>query len=253
MKSILGLFQRRKKRGSSRKIGILYICTGKYHIFWDEFYKTAERRFCLDSELHYFVFSDHAINTHGNPRVHLIHQKKLGWPFDTLMRFHIFLQQRSLLEKMDYLFFFNANMKFVTTIREAEVLPEAKHHYLVGVRHYWYHDHQRVPPFETNPQSEAYVDAKIELKYYQGCLSGGRTKEYLEMCEAITGMVDKDGANNYIAIWHDESYLNRYFQTKEPMGLPPSYAYPEEVKSKMERKILMFDKKKYGGHANMRA
>lgn len=80
-----------------QKIGILYVCTGKYHFFWDGFYKSANNYFCKNSEVHYFVFTEHSINKYGNERVNHIVQPKLGWPFDTLKRFHLFLGQRELL------------------------------------------------------------------------------------------------------------------------------------------------------------
>lgn len=41
-----------------KKIAILYICTGKYDIFWEDFYKTSEKYFLNNSEKHYFVFTD---------------------------------------------------------------------------------------------------------------------------------------------------------------------------------------------------
>src|SRR4051812_47713845 len=108
---------RDKNNLPKRKIGVLYICTGKYHIFWDRFYPTADKYFCKNSEVHYFVFTDHPVNTYGNSHVHHISQPRLGWPYDTLKRFHLFLGQREQLEKMDYLFFFNANMVFQKPVK----------------------------------------------------------------------------------------------------------------------------------------
>ena len=40
------------------KIAILYICTGKYNIFWKDFYTSCEKNFIPNSEKHYFVFTD---------------------------------------------------------------------------------------------------------------------------------------------------------------------------------------------------
>ena len=40
------------------KIGILYICTGNYTVFWEDFYESFSKYFCTNSEIHYFVFSD---------------------------------------------------------------------------------------------------------------------------------------------------------------------------------------------------
>lgn len=41
------------------RIAILYICTGKYNVFWDGFYKSSEKFFLKDeAEKEYFVFTD---------------------------------------------------------------------------------------------------------------------------------------------------------------------------------------------------
>ena len=42
------------------RIGILYICTGKYDIFWKDFYLSAERYFMQDQSfiIEYYVFTD---------------------------------------------------------------------------------------------------------------------------------------------------------------------------------------------------
>lgn len=94
----------KKENDPNVKIGVLYVCTGKYHIFWDNFYKSANKFFCKKSDVHYFVFTEHPIKIFGNNNVHHIVQPKLGWPYDTLKRFHLFLEQKESLEKMDYLF-----------------------------------------------------------------------------------------------------------------------------------------------------
>lgn len=241
-----------KKKEKDIKIGILYVCTGKYHIFWDGFYKSANRYFCKNSEVHYFVFTEHPIKKYGNERVHHIVQLKLGWPYDTLKRFHLFLGQRGALEKMDYLFFFNANMKFKNKVEEKEILPETNSTGLVSVLHSGFYDHKRLAPFEDNKQSVAYVDPYLTLNYYQGCLSGGNTTAYFAMAEEICKMVDADLANSIIGKWWDESYMNKYFIDNPPKPLPPSFAFPQGGKLPMPVKILMFEKENFGGHDFLR-
>ena len=39
-------------------IGILYIATGRYITFWEEFFKSAEKYFITEATKHYFVFTD---------------------------------------------------------------------------------------------------------------------------------------------------------------------------------------------------
>lgn len=41
-----------------KSIGILYICTGPYVLFWKDFYKSFQEKFLVDFEKRYFVFSD---------------------------------------------------------------------------------------------------------------------------------------------------------------------------------------------------
>ena len=40
------------------KVGMLYICTGKYTVFWPEFYRTFNDKFLPNCEKEYFVFTD---------------------------------------------------------------------------------------------------------------------------------------------------------------------------------------------------
>mgnify|MGYP003343285143 FL=1 len=65
--------------------------------------------------------------------------------------------------------------------------------------------------------------------YYQGCLWGGKIPEVLEMIDELQDRTNKDLKNNLIAVWHDESHLNKYFyQNKDKVNtLGPEYAYPE--------------------------
>jgi len=78
------------------KIGILYICTGKYDIFWKDFYLSSEKYLLKNHEKHYFVFTDSKtiFDAANNKNIHVIYQKNLGWPNNALMRYHIFLKER---------------------------------------------------------------------------------------------------------------------------------------------------------------
>ena len=106
------------------KVGMLYICTGKYTVFWPEFYRTFNEKFLPNCEKEYFVFTDApAIEYEDAPGVHRIYQEPYPWPYSTLKRFSIFLTQETVLSKMDYLFFFNANLTCTQTITEEEFLP----------------------------------------------------------------------------------------------------------------------------------
>ena len=203
------------------RIGILYICTGKYDIFWKDFYLSAERHFLQDPSftLEYYVFTDSSklYDEENNKHIHRIRQKNLGWPDNTLKRFHIFLRIKEQLEReTDYIFFFNANLLF-TCPTGKEMLPSPDSNGLLGTVHPGFHDKPNSEfTYERRTTSNAYIPEGKGLHYYAGGLSGGRTEAYLQLCTTICSWVDKDAANHIIPIWHDESLINKYFLDNPP-------------------------------------
>lgn len=232
--------------------GILYICTGKYEVFWPEFYASAEKLLMPGVEKQYFVFTDSdKIRTEAN--IHRIEQQRLGWPKDTLMRFHLFLRERAQLEKMDHLFFFNANYTFTRPIAQEEILPAATDHFLTGQWHpVAYHRKRADFDYETDPRSTACIAPDAGTCYYAGGLIGGRTPEFLVMCETLAANIDADEANGITARWHDESHINKYFSEHPPKRLHPGYCYPQGWYLPFEQKTLLRDKSLLGGHAYLR-
>jgi histo-blood group ABO system transferase len=65
--------------------------------------------------------------------------------------------------------------------------------------------------------------------YFAGGFNGGKTEKFIEMSEVIAGRVNKDMENGIIAVWHDESHMNRYLIDNPPTTiLNPSYCFAEE-------------------------
>ena len=60
------------------KIAILYICTGKYDVFWKEFYRSCEQYFLPNSNKNYFVFTDskELYDEKNNDKIFKIYQEK---------------------------------------------------------------------------------------------------------------------------------------------------------------------------------
>ena len=104
------------------KVAVLYICTGKYIRFWEEFYRTAEASFLPGIEKHYFVFTDGTFAEQANENVTKIFQKNLGWRDNPLRRVHMVLGIEESLIPYDYLYFFNANCRFHQPV-EIEITP----------------------------------------------------------------------------------------------------------------------------------
>lgn len=236
------------------KIGILYICTGNYTIFWDDFYLSCEEKFMPDEERYYFVFTDGEINSFNNPNVKIIHQPKLGWPFDTLKRFNMFLRIEEELQKMDYLFFFNANLIVHKQIGK-EILPSEDEEIVVARHPSCVMESSRNPDayaYDRNPASLAYIPLGQGVEYVQGAFNGGRADKFLKMIRELNDNTEKDLANNVIALWHDESHLNKYILDKKVKVLHTGYIYPEGRNLPCEMIMYTRKKKKYGGHNALR-
>lgn len=229
------------------KVAILYICTGKYTVFWEKFYESFERNFLPASEKTYFVFSDkNNLPYFQNKNVCLISQKNLGWPDNTLLRFALFAREEARWKDYDYTFFINANFLCVEKITEEEFLPLRNQNLLVAEHA---SAHGRSPldmTYERNPLSTAYVGPEEGSCYVMGGLNGGKTEAYMRMVHELKENVEIDKQKSIVALWHDESHLNRYIIGRNDVKiLPPCYGYPEGWDLPYAPKMLIRDKSKY--------
>ncbi len=226
-------------------LAVLYICTGNYSIFWKKFYSSSEKYFLPEYKKKYFVFTDKKFNI-KNSNIEYIYTKKIGWPYDTLYRFNFFSKITDKLICFDYIFFFNANALILKEIN-SEILPLDKdfvaplHPCFIGK------DIDQFP-FERNILSKAFIDKYDGLYYFQACLFGGKSSNFIELINEIYQNIETDLSNNFIAIWHDESHLNKYLIDKKVKILDSSYIYPENFIDPYKNKIIMRDKNMLGGH-----
>ncbi|MEI9909719.1 MAG: hypothetical protein WDO71_08595 [Bacteroidota bacterium] len=165
----------------------------------------------------------------------------------------MFIGAEEQLNEMDYLFFFNANMKIASQINPDELLPDAtKDEGLVVALHSGYYKaDSRHFSYEKNKKSTAFLEKGSY--YFQGCFSGGTRDAYLKMSHELKKNIQTDLDNDYfIAVWWDESHLNKYMIDKHPRILSPAFCYPEDKQFPFAPKILMLDKSKHGGHKLLR-
>lgn len=237
------------------KIGILYLATGRYICFWEEFYKTAQKFLFPDAEKVFYVFTD-SENFYGknNPDVKTYYYPKLKWPDAGLMKYDAFLKGN--YTDVDYLFYFNGNMIFVDTIGE-EILPKEENGNLaIAVwASYWHNRNNLEYPYNRDKNCHAYIKEGEGKYYFMGGLYGGKTKEFLDMCRELNADIKDDMAKNIPA--HDESYANKYFLDKNPLIITPNYAMPDKwkiegFKDNIKAIILKKNHYKYGGHAYLR-
>ncbi len=206
-------------------IGLLIVATGKYITYVDPLIASAEKHFCQDHNVTYFVFTDSVIPS--TDKVIYIFQQRLGWPFDTMMRGQAYYYSKKLLAQQDYLFACDADMRFVGPMGD-EILGDR-----VATLHAWFDPSYiigRRGTYETNPKSTAYVAEHEGDYYFAGGFYGGSSDEFLKMTSSILTNIYKDLSNGLIAIWHDESHWNRYCIDHPPtVILSSDYCFPEEI------------------------
>lgn len=250
----------------SKSIGILYLCTGPYKLFWKDFYESFESRFLLNTNKVYYVFTDEFTtifdNYKNNKNIKFIKIDSMPWPLITLLRFKYFLSISEELMNHDYLMFSNANIICNEFIHEKEFLPNeieklsfCQHPGYIRTRKYNF-------PYERRKNSKAYIPYNYGKNYVIGAMFAGITEDFLAMCRVLNDRIEFDLKNNIIARWHDESHLNRYIIRKDYLKiLSPSYCYPVGFDIPYEKRICgvskkdKFDVEKFKGieHKDIRA
>lgn len=233
------------------KICILNIATNKYIQFVEPLLNSIEENFLNGHDISALVFTNHEIEeTSDNVKISQIEHEQ--WPIPTLKRYHYFTKEREYISQFDYCFYMDVDMRIVDKVGD-EILGD-----LVATQHpgFWFKDINEFS-YERRPESTAYVPFGEGKMYYAGGFNGGKPEHFLKMSETIVANVEKDFENGLVAVWHDESHMNRYLiDTPPTVELTPSYCYPEAVKFNptgwnvpFEPKILALEK----NHAAVRS
>ena len=223
----------------SENVGLLIVATGKYIQFVKPLVESAEKYFCKKHNVTYFVFTDQYLEPADN--IVRIEQNRLGWPYDTLMRSHIYYLNKHRFIDQDYLFACDADMLFAGDVGD-EIFGDH-----VATLHPGFYNSRGT--YEKNPLSTACVKSDEGKHYFAGGFYGGSREVFFDILLSIVENINEDLRKNFIAVWHDESHWNRYCIDHEPtVILSPSYCYPENWKLPFEKKLLALDK----NHKEMR-
>jgi histo-blood group ABO system transferase len=208
-------------KNKTPKIGVLIIATNRYNDFVQPLITSADEYFLGDKDVTYFLFTNEDVNITSRSKVVSNKINHAPWPWMTLGRYSIFEHFENQLLEMDYLFYCDADMLFVDNVGD-EIISDR-----VATQHPGYAGKRGEP--ETRPQSTACIYPNEQMQYFAGGFNGGTSYEYLKMAKTISNNIRKDIENNIIAIWHDESHLNRYFINNPPTKiLDPTYCCPEQ-------------------------
>lgn len=224
-------------------IGLLIIATNKYVNFLQSLITSADSNFLLEQDVTYFIFTNKEIEIDTNRKIVFIKVSHREWPWMTLGRYKIFSDNSEELSKMDYLYYCDSDMRFVDKV-DNEILGDR-----VATQHPGYFGRRGEP--ETNPSSLACVYSYEDMQYFAGGFNGGTSEEFLKMSNKLSNNIEIDYSNGIIALWHDESHMNRYFIDNKPtVVLDPSYCCVEQwIDCPFGRRLLALDK----NHSEMRS
>lgn len=234
------------------KAAVISINIGAYLVFWKKFYETAEINFLPECCKEYFVFTDSGQAVYFNhENVHIIKQEDMGWPFNTMKRFHMFCRIEKELRKFDYIFFANANCEFIQPFMNEFLIKGKK---LITVEHPGMHNVKKKKlPYERRKESRACVLTQDSGIYVQGAFFGGTSDAFLKMAYELNKLTEEDLEEGIIAQWHDESFLNMYInQRKDVQILGWQYLKYEEYVVPYKPVMVLRDKRRYLTNKNGR-
>ena len=214
-------------------IGFITYATGPYNEFVVALWESIQRFAFSGHDVHLFIFTDRANDAAflEHPNVHKKQQARLGWPFDSLGRHFLYLQDIGWLRDMDYVFAIDSDALIVAPLDETMLgervaclqawsfgLPRSSFTYDARLA------------FDGSPLSTAYISPSEGLCYFCGGIFGGTLVGFTGILERTVELAqeDLDRVPSRIALWHDESYLNRAFADSPPtLVLGPAFMYPE--------------------------
>ena len=198
------------------KVAILLIATGeKYHQYIYPFIKSA-KQYLFPHDILLWTDSDVEYVEHQ------FKKEAFGYPDETLMRYHTFLEQMPTLFEYDFLLYSDVDMLWVAPVTEDDIISSG----ITACLHPGYVGKVGTP--ERRPQSMACIPLGTENKYFCGGFNGGTTQAFTSMAIYIKSCIEIDARNEIVPVWHDESYLNRYLLDYPPARvLTPSFCWPE--------------------------
>ncbi len=224
------------------KIAIITLATNKYKTFLHPLWTSVNKYFVPNAHKDFYFFTDEKLEWFEwfDDSVKWFPIKHEPWPYITLKRFEFISQCVKELANYDYVLYIDSDMEFVDTLNNFDVRGKKYyavcHPSVVNDLNFW--------PVETNPASTAYIPERHRCLYVQGCLWGaiGSSIEY--MVNTMKNNIEIDMKNNVMAIWHDESHLNKFIvdHRTESAVLNPSLAYPEHWKLPVNKISIHKDK-----------
>ncbi|XP_063000562.1 globoside alpha-1,3-N-acetylgalactosaminyltransferase 1 isoform X2 [Elgaria multicarinata webbii] len=223
-------------------IGVTVFAVGKYTQFAGHFLESAERYFMTGYRVNYYIFTD---NPQAIPAVHLqpgrtlslvLMRKRTHWQEISMRRMEAINRHISETahREVDYLFCLDVDLLFHNPWGP-ETLGE-----MVAVLHPGYYKAPRTKfPYERRRESAAYISSDEGDFYYAGGAFGGLVKRVYVFTWACHMTILADKANEIMAVWQEESHLNRHFLSHKPSKvLSPEYLWDGSKTSPPEVRLI---------------
>ncbi|XP_063792340.1 histo-blood group ABO system transferase-like isoform X2 [Pseudophryne corroboree] len=201
------------------RVGLTVFAIKKYVIFVKTFIETAEKYFMLGHKVNYYVFTDlpnditNITLGEGRNLIILEVQAYKKWQEVSMRRMEMIrdFSAKKFIYEVDYLVCLDVDMRFSDDVG-VEILSD-----VFGTLHPSFYGKTRGDfTYERNPKSEAYIPADEGDFYYAGGYFGGTVEEVYKLTNFCHNAMMTDKEKNLEAIWHDESYLNKYFLYHKP-------------------------------------
>ncbi|XP_073456025.1 histo-blood group ABO system transferase 1-like isoform X2 [Aquarana catesbeiana] len=200
-----------------------------YTVFIKTFIETAEQFFMVGYKVNYYVFTDRVNDIsnftlpEGRQLVILEVPTYKRWQEVTMRRMEMIRDHayQRFYKEVDYLVCVDVDMRFSDSVG-VEILSD-----VFGTLHPGFYNAQRGHfTYERRQQSTAYIPTDEGDFYYAGGNFGGTVEEVYKLTNFCHNAMMTDKNNSLEAIWHDESYLNKYFLYHKPTKiLSPEYLW----------------------------
>lgn len=226
------------------KVAVVAICLNQnYWPFISDMINSAKKFLLKGHDVDFILWTDMPSDFKIDAKI--IPTEPFVWPLPTLHRYHLFLREEELLKEYDFIYYCDADMKFVSRVGD-EILGD-----LVAAQHPMYAIRREYqPPYEPNDKSVNFIPRpgrvidengkkRFEPLYFAGGFQGGRSENFIAAMKEMKDLVDTDFTDNgYIPIWNDETVWNKYLFTHPPtVVLNPSYIYPDSLISNYYMKV----------------